>query len=114
VAFDLAGITDTVAAPFFAFFAKGGSRECRCQVGLITCPQQNQIAHAASPPTLAKNARMGTLCGDGAGKHHIKAGPPTNAHSQKRKKQFGVELSRGGRTDYSKLSHGASCGIFFD
>ncbi len=27
--------------------------------GVVTCPQQNQIAHAASPPTLAKNARMG-------------------------------------------------------
>ena len=27
--------------------------------GITTCPQQNQIAHAASPPTLAKNARMG-------------------------------------------------------
>src|ERR1035438_372126 len=46
-------------APSFAFFAKGGSRKCRRQVGLIACPQQNQIAHAASPPTLAKNARMG-------------------------------------------------------
>jgi hypothetical protein len=27
-------------------------------VGLITCPQQNQIAHAASPPTLGKNSRI--------------------------------------------------------
>jgi hypothetical protein len=43
----------------FAFFAKGGSRKCRRQLGLITCPQQNQTAHAASPPILAKNARMG-------------------------------------------------------
>jgi hypothetical protein len=25
----------------------------------MKCSQQNQIAHAASPPTLAKNARMG-------------------------------------------------------
>src|ERR1700676_5331904 len=29
----------------FAFFAKGGSRKCRRQVGLITRPQQNQMAH---------------------------------------------------------------------
>jgi hypothetical protein len=28
-------------------------------LGLITSPEQNQIAHSASPPTLAKNARMG-------------------------------------------------------
>src|SRR5208282_1640489 len=46
-------------APAFAFFAKSGSRKCRRQVGLITCPQRNQIAHAASPPTLARNARTG-------------------------------------------------------
>jgi hypothetical protein len=35
-AFDLASITNIVGAPFFAFFAKGGSREFRRQVGLIT------------------------------------------------------------------------------
>jgi hypothetical protein len=39
-AFDLAGITNIVGAPFFAFVAKGGSRKCRRQVGLITRPQQ--------------------------------------------------------------------------
>jgi hypothetical protein len=42
-----------------AFFGKGGSRRRRRQVGLVTRLQPNQIAHAASPPTLAKNARMG-------------------------------------------------------
>src|SRR5579862_1046700 len=52
-ALDLAGITNTGGAPSFAFFAKGGSRKCRHPVGLITCLQQNQIAHAASRPTLA-------------------------------------------------------------
>jgi hypothetical protein len=31
----------------------------RGKLVLITCPQQNQIAHAPSPPTLAENARMG-------------------------------------------------------
>jgi hypothetical protein len=45
-------------APFLRVFCEGGSRKCRRQVGLITCPQQNQIAHGASPPTLAE-ARMG-------------------------------------------------------
>ena len=29
------------------------------QAGLITPPQQIKMARAASPPTLAKNARMG-------------------------------------------------------
>ena len=66
-AFDLAGITKAAGAPSFAFLAKGGSRKCPRQAGLITCRQQNQIAHAATPPTpstssgqaLAKNARMG-------------------------------------------------------
>jgi hypothetical protein len=29
------------------------------RAGLVTCPQQHQIVRAASPPTLAKNARMG-------------------------------------------------------
>src|SRR5437588_6826739 len=38
----------------FAFFAKGRSRKCRLQVGSLTYTQQNQIAHAASPPTLQK------------------------------------------------------------
>ena len=56
---ELAGITTAVDAPSFAFLAKGGSWRCRREVVLIAFPQQKQIAHAASPPTLAKNARMG-------------------------------------------------------
>jgi len=43
----------------FAFFAKGGSRKCWRHAGLITCPQQNQIAHAASPPTPSQKKREG-------------------------------------------------------
>jgi hypothetical protein len=50
---------NAVGALSFALFAKGGSRKCRRRVGLITCPQQNQVPQSASPPTLAKNARMG-------------------------------------------------------
>jgi hypothetical protein len=47
--------------PSFAFFfAKGGSRKCRRQVGLITCPQQNQIAQAASPPTPSTTSGAGS------------------------------------------------------
>jgi hypothetical protein len=30
-AFDLAGISNTMGAPSFAVFAKGGSRECLCK-----------------------------------------------------------------------------------
>ncbi len=60
----------------FAFFAKGGSRKCRCQVGLITCPQQNQLAHAASLPTLAKNARMGHPQWEWCTQRIVKGGPP--------------------------------------
>ena len=57
---------NTVLCPSFAFLAKGGTLKWRRQVGSITCPQQIQIAHAASPPTpstssgqtLAKSAGM--------------------------------------------------------
>jgi len=35
----------------------GGSRKCQRQVGSITCPQQNQIAHAASCPPLHEAQR---------------------------------------------------------
>jgi hypothetical protein len=64
--FDLAGITNTAGAPSFAHFAKGGSRRClrrgsitlrcrECSVGRTT----GNNVQTASPPTLAKNARMG-------------------------------------------------------
>ena len=46
-------------APFFAQFAKGGSRECRRKFVDLGCVVTNPVAHAASLPTLAKNARMG-------------------------------------------------------
>src|SRR5216683_7340695 len=58
-AFDLAGITNTVGAQFVRVFCEGRESEMPAPVRLITCPQQNQMAHAASPPTLTKNARMG-------------------------------------------------------
>jgi hypothetical protein len=47
-------MTNTVGAPSFAFFCEGSEAGMRAQVGLITCLQQNQIAHAASPPTYKK------------------------------------------------------------
>jgi hypothetical protein len=59
--FYLVGITNTVGAPSFAPFVKGGSRDCLRESGL-TMPRAsitNQVAQAASPPTLAKSARMG-------------------------------------------------------
>ena len=60
----------------FALFAKGRSRKCRHQVGLMTCPQQNQIAPAASPPTLAKNARMGHPQWEWCTQESLKVGHP--------------------------------------
>ena len=48
------------------FLRRVGVGNAGGQVGFIACPQQNQIAHAASPPfgsaqgrLLQKNARMG-------------------------------------------------------
>jgi hypothetical protein len=55
---------------------RDGSRKCRRQVGLITCPQQDQIAHAASPPTLAKNARMGHPRREWCTQSSLKVGQP--------------------------------------
>jgi hypothetical protein len=63
-------------APSFAPLAKGGSRKRRHQVGSITCAQQNHIAQAAWPPTLAKNARMGHPQRERCTQRSIKAGPP--------------------------------------
>jgi hypothetical protein len=57
--FDLAWITNKVGAPFFALFAKGGSLECWRKFVDLSRVASNQIAHAASQPTLSKNARMG-------------------------------------------------------
>ena len=58
------------------FFAKGGSRKCRRHAGLIACPQQNHVAHAASRPTLAKNARMGHPQWEWCTQRSLKGGPP--------------------------------------
>jgi len=55
-AFDLAGITNTVGPPSFALLAKGEYNE-RIRKGV--CGERTKVAPAASPPTLAKNARMG-------------------------------------------------------
>src|SRR5580692_9990031 len=63
-------------APSFAPLAKGGSRKRRHQVGSITCAQQNHIAQAAWPPTLAKNARMGHPRRERCTQRSIKGGPP--------------------------------------
>jgi len=65
-AFELAGISNTVGALSFAFFAKGGSRECLrnfvdpCRVAT------NQIAHAASPPTHKRRKDWASSVGNGA------------------------------------------------
>ena len=80
-AFDLAGITNTVGAPFLRVFCEG--RESKMpgrQVSLIACPQQNQIAHAASPPTLANKRKDGA---PSVGMHAkvVKGGPPTSERS---------------------------------
>jgi hypothetical protein len=55
----LAGTTNKVGARFFAFFAKGGTGECGRKFVDPSRVVTNQMAHAASIPTLAKNARMG-------------------------------------------------------
>jgi hypothetical protein len=65
-------------APSFAPLAKGGSRKRRHQVGSITCAQQNHIAQAAWPPTLAKNARMGHPQRERCTQRSIKGGPPAH------------------------------------
>ena len=62
-------------APSFAPLAKGGSRKRRHQVGSITCAQQNHIAQAAWPPTLAKDARMGHPRRERCTQRSIKGGP---------------------------------------
>jgi len=49
------------------------------QVGLITCPQQNQIAHAATLPTLAENARMGQPQWERRTQRSLKVGHPLKA-----------------------------------
>src|SRR5260370_972091 len=75
-AFDLVALPTQGVPRSFAFFAKGGSRKCRRQVGSIPCPQQNQIAHAASPPTLARNARMGHPQWEWCTQRSLKVGHP--------------------------------------
>ncbi len=49
-------------------------------MGLITCPRQNQIAHAASRPTLAENARMGHPQWERCTQRSFKGGPPANPY----------------------------------
>jgi hypothetical protein len=46
------------------------------KMGLNQRPQQNQIAQAASPPTLAKNARMGHPLWEWRRQKIVKGGPP--------------------------------------
>ena len=55
-ALDLAGTSNTVGAPFFAFFAKGGNHE---RIDNRVCAERTKVVSAASPPALAKNARTG-------------------------------------------------------
>src|SRR6202035_3388060 len=51
--FDLVGTSNEVGTRSVAFLAKGGSREC-CRKWVVTKGAvANQIAHAASLPTLA-------------------------------------------------------------
>jgi hypothetical protein len=54
-AFDLAGITNTVGAPSFASFAKGGSWECRRRVGLdyVSTTKSNSTRRVAQAFDLA-------------------------------------------------------------
>jgi len=47
--------------------------------GLITCPQQNQLAHAASPPTLSKKRRGGTTSAGMVHAKIVKGGPPAGS-----------------------------------
>jgi len=54
-AFGFADANDTMGAPFFAHFAKGGNHE---GVHVVFGDQRNFLS-AASHPTLAKDARMG-------------------------------------------------------
>src|SRR5580692_1994353 len=82
-------------APSFAPFAKGGLRKRRHQVGSITCAQQNHIAQAAWPPTLAKNARMGHPQRERCTQRSIKAGPPAGLHGEP-SLGFGVYWARVG------------------
>src|ERR1700733_5003199 len=92
--FNPSGITNTAGAPSFAFFfAKGGSRKCRRQLGLITCPQQNQIEHAASPPTLVKNARMGSPQREWCMQRSLKVGDPTLFRNYDRRIRIGNAVS---------------------
>jgi len=54
--FDFAGIRNTEGAPSFAHFAKGGNHE-HMRNGFRA--ETDKVLSAATPPTLAKNARMG-------------------------------------------------------
>ena len=55
----LRAFTNTSGCPVLRAFCEGQESEMTAPSGFVTRPQPNQIAHAASPPTLAKNARMG-------------------------------------------------------
>jgi hypothetical protein len=68
--FDVAGITHTVGAPFLRVFCEGAGVGVTVPSSFDHVPQQNQIAHAASPPTLQKTQGWGTLRGNGERKDH--------------------------------------------
>jgi hypothetical protein len=67
-AFDLAGFTSIVGAPFLRVSAKGGCRKCRRQAGLRTYPKKikyhtsrnvvDKIAKGATPAVLGEDASI--------------------------------------------------------
>ncbi len=68
------------------------------QLGSIACPHQNQITYAASPPTLAKNARMGHPQSERCTQRSFKLGLlPRHSSKARKKKNFLEDLSNSGR-----------------
>src|SRR5579864_6833615 len=63
----------------FAFFAKGGTRECRRKFADPCRVVTNQVAHPASLLTLAKNARMGHPRWEWRTQTSLRVGPPPAA-----------------------------------
>jgi hypothetical protein len=89
-AFDLAGITKAAGAPSFAHFAKGGSRkrlhQWAAHIGLpyVRCrpgSMRDKNAQAASPPTLARNARMGHPLWEWRKQTSFKGHPPDHVEN---------------------------------
>jgi hypothetical protein len=101
-ALDLAASPTQWVRRSFAFFAEGGSRKCRRRVDLIRCRRQNQMAHAASRPTLAKTQGWGTLSRNGARAKIVKGGPPAGSRKCLRR----VDLIR--CPQQSQMAHAAS------